>query len=57
MERSHEQEWARIAQEGYYTFQEVFSMTSLAESVKLFPWCISTGIPLHHMDDAFAATE
>ena len=35
--------------------QEVFSMTSLADSVKLLPWCISSGIPLHHMDNALAA--
>ena len=46
MERRHEKEWARMAWEGDHTFQEVFSMTSLAKSVKLLPWCISTGIPL-----------
>ena len=44
MERRHEQEWARMAQEGDHTFQEVSSMTSLPESVKLLPWCISAGI-------------
>ena len=52
MERRHEQEWARMAWEGDYTFQEVFSMTS---SVKLLPWCISSGIPLGYMDDVLAA--
>ena len=29
MERRHEQKWARMAWEGDYIFQEVFSMTSL----------------------------
>ena len=48
------QEWSI---KGDYTFQEMFSMTSLADSVKLLPWCISTGIPLCHMDDALVATE
>ena len=58
MERRHEQEQARMDWEGDYTFQEVFSMTSSAESVKLLLWCISTtDIPFHHMDDALAATE
>ena len=57
MERRHEEEWARIAWEGDYTFQDVFSMTSLVKSVKFFPWCISTSIPLHHKDYALAATE
>ena len=57
MERRHEQEWARMAQEGDHTFQEVFSMTSLAKSVKLLPWCISTSIPLCHMDDALVAAK
>ena len=37
MERRHVQEWVRMAQEGESTFQEVFSMTSLANSVKLLP--------------------
>ena len=56
MERRHEQEWARMAWEGDYTFQEVFLMTSLADSVKLLPWSISSGVPLDYMDDALAAT-
>ena len=44
-----------MAQEGHITFQEVFSMTSLANSVKLLPWCISSGIPLRYMDDALVS--
>ena len=56
-ERRHEQEWARMAWEGDYTFQEVFLMTILAESMKLLPWCISASIPLHHMDDTLVATK
>ena len=35
-----------MAQEGDSTFPEVFSMTSLANSVKFLPWCISFSIPL-----------
>ena len=46
-----------MAQKGDYTFQEVFSMTSLAKSVKVLPWCISTGVPLCHIDDALAASK
>ena len=57
MERRHEQVCTRMAQEGDHTSQEVFSMTRLARPVKLLPWCISTVIPLCHMDDALAATE
>ena len=57
MERRHEQEQARMAQEGDYTFQEVFSMTSLADSVNLLPWCVSSSIPLHHTDDMLVAAE
>ena len=37
MERIHKQERARMGQEGDSTFQDVFSMTSLANSVKLLP--------------------
>ena len=43
--RRHEQEWTRMTQEGDYTFQEVFLMTSSAESVMLLLWCIFTNIP------------
>ena len=56
MEKRHEQEWARMANKGDATFQEVFSMTSLANSVKLLPWCNSSGIPFGYMDDALVAT-
>ena len=57
MERRHEHGWARMAREGEYTFPGAFLITCLAESVMLLPWCVSTGIPLHHMDDALVATE
>ena len=57
MESRHEQEWARMAWERDYTFQEVFPMTSLANSVKLLPWHVSTSIPLCHMDDTLTVTE
>ena len=55
--RKIKMEWVRKAWKGDYTFQEMFSMTSSAESVKLFPWCISTGVPICHIDDALAATK
>ena len=55
--RRHEQEWARMAWEGDCTFQEVFSMASSTESVKLLPWCFSTSDPFCHMDGMLAATE
>ena len=51
MDRRHEQEWLRMAPEGNYTFQEIFLMTSLSNSVKLLPWCISSAVPLGYMDD------
>ena len=57
MERRHEQEWARMAWEGDYTFQEVFLMTNLANSVKISHWCVSTGVPLVYIDDALVATK
>ena len=31
-------------------------MTSLVDSVKLLPWCISSSVLLHYMDDALAPT-
>ena len=36
------------------TFQEVFSKASLANSIKLLPWCISSAVPLHYMSGALA---
>ena len=44
--RKLEQKQARMAQEGNTTFQEVFSMTSLADSVKLLLWCISSSVSI-----------
>ena len=55
MERRHEWKWARMANKGDATFKEVFSMTSLADSVKLLPWCIVSSITICHMDDALVA--
>ena len=57
MERRHEQEQTRMTQEGAYTFQEVFSMTSLAITVMLLPWWVSAGIHLQHMDVTLVVTE
>ena len=31
------------------TFQEVFSQVSLANSIKLLPWCISSTVTLHYL--------
>ena len=54
--RKHKQKWARMAQEGNATFQEVFPMTSLADSIKLIPWCISSTIPFSYMGNTLATT-
>ena len=56
MEKREEQKLARMANKGDCTFQEVFLMTSMAESVKLLPWCVSSGVPLGYMDATLAAT-
>ena len=43
--QKHEQKGAKMAQEGNASFQEVFTMASMAESVKLLPWCVSSVAP------------
>ena len=45
-----------MAQEGNIAFQEFFAMASLAESIKLLPWCISSAVPPHYISEALAAT-
>ena len=35
-------------------FQEVFSQVSLAHSIKLLPWCISSTVPLYYMSGTIA---
>ena len=61
MATKHEDQWARMAEEVDTTFQEVFSETSLTDSVRLLPRCISTttnpgAIPMHYMGEALATT-
>ena len=36
------------------TFQVVFSQISSTDSVKLLPWCISSAVPLHYMNEVLA---
>ena len=38
------------------TFQEVFSQVSLADSIKLLPFCVSSSVPLCYMSRALATT-
>ena len=45
-----------MAEEADATFQEVFSQTSSTKLVKLLPWCISSAIPLHYLNEALAMT-
>ena len=41
-----------MAKEAESTFKEVLPQTSLTNSVKLLPWCISSAVPLHYMNEA-----
>ena len=43
-----------MTQEGNTTFQEVFSMVNLTDSIKLLSWCISSAVPFHYMSEALA---
>ena len=61
MVAKHEDQQTNMAEEVDATFQEVFSKTSSAQSVKLFLWCISTTanpgmIPICYMNEALATT-
>ena len=59
MATQHEDQQARIAEEVDATFCMIFSDISLADLVRLIPWCISTAaspdvIPVHHLSEALA---
>ena len=43
-----------MTQEGNATFQEVFSMVSSTDSIKLLPWCVSSAVPFCYMSEALA---
>ena len=43
--RRHERQQAWMVEHIDATFQEVFSQVSLADSIKLLPWCISSTVP------------
>ena len=47
--RRHEKWGAWMVKQTDATFQEVFSQVSLADSIKLLPWCISSTVPLCYM--------
>ena len=46
---SHERWGAQMVKQKDATFQVVFSQESLADSIKLPPWCISSAVPLCYM--------
>ena len=50
--RRHERWQAQMVKQTDATFQEVFSQVSLANSVKILPWCFSSTVPLHYMSRA-----
>ena len=56
LERKHKRQQARMVHEGHTAFQGFFLMTNLANPVKLLPWCISSSVPLHYLDEALAST-
>ena len=47
---------AQMVKQADANFQEVFSQVSLADSMKLLPWCISSAVLLHYMSRALATT-
>ena len=52
--RRHQRWWAQMIKQTDATFQEVFSQVSLADSIKLLPWCISTAVPLCYVSGMMA---
>ena len=54
--KKHEKKQARMTQEGNATFQEVFSMVSLADLIKLLPWHVSSAVPFCYVGEALATT-
>ena len=54
--RRYERQWAQMVEQTDATYQEVFSMVSSANSIKLLSWCISSTVPLHYMSGALATT-
>ena len=43
-----------MTQEGDATFQEVFSMASSTDAIKLLPWCLTSAVPFHYIGEALA---
>ena len=54
LSRKHKRKQAEMMQEANATFQEVFSMVSLTDSIKLLPWCVSSAVPFHYMSEVLA---
>ena len=52
--KKHEWKWVRMAQKGHTTFQEVFAMVRLMESIQLLTWCVSSAVPLQYINEALA---
>ena len=54
--QKHEKKQAKMTQVRNPTFQEVFSMASPTDLIKLLPWCVSSAVPFHYMGEALATT-
>ena len=54
--RKHEWKWVAMAQEGNTAFQEVFAMASPAESIMFLPWCISSVVLSHYINEVLVTT-
>ena len=54
--KRHKKKQAKMDQEGNVIFQEVFSMVSLTDSIKLLLLCVSSTVPFCYMSEALATT-
>ena len=43
-----------MAEESNSTFQKVFSQMSSTDSIKLLPWCVSSAVALHYINEVLA---
>ena len=40
-----------MVKEAHATFEEVFTQSSSADSIKLLSWCVSSAFPFYYMSD------
>ena len=52
--KKHKKMWAKMTQEGNTTFQEIFSMVSSTDLIKLLSGCVSSTVPFCYMNKALA---